>query len=592
MTSAHGCNLMLKQTIDRRRAAAAGQAVFAAQSVARWIVFRQGERSAAGTEPDLLEYALSTAPLSLIVLDALHRPAYCADKVPAQRITWAIPREWQVAFPAGLGQRIDCTDALGIDSEMLREIDRHAWLVISNGRFVVRMNRQRLEQGLASEDADVVAVLADPELAAYRERVRLTQQGQLAGFRRLYHDSMEPIPVPADWPHQLYVRREAAGAILSGGLPGEFQAVVEKVRSCGFRLRSIAVAGSFVDLGTEDGLLSLGSMALSSTSCCPVHQQMAPEPGVTSSTSDGVSPRARLLGPVLFGDHVCVEPDAVIIGPSILCDHSTVRAGAVVDASIIGTRGEVSRDQIVRHSMVITPGSTTAPRSAGNRTHSWPKFACSQDAAAFRHWSRFSYAVCLKRVVDTVAAVLVLALFAPIIPFIALAIKINSPGPVFFRDRRQGLHGRPFKCVKFRTMRVGADKLQDKLRFISEVDGPQFKMADDPRITTVGRFLRETYLDEIPQFYNVLMGDMSVVGPRPSPEAENTLCPWWRDARLSVRPGVTGLWQVCRTREPMKDFQEWIHYDTRYVREFSWRLDLWICWQTFKRMVANFLNQF
>ena len=194
--------------------------------------------------------------------------------------------------------------------------------------------------------------------------------------------------------------------------------------------------------------------------------------------------------------------------------------------------------------------------------------------------------------VDVVAAVLVLILFAPVIPFIALAVKINSSGPVFFRDKRQGLHGRAFNCIKFRTMRVGAEDIQDTLRFVSEVDGPQFKMADDPRISTVGRFLRETYLDEIPQFFNVLCGQMSVVGPRPSPESENTLCPSWRDARLSVRPGITGLWQVCRTREPLRDFQEWIHYDTRYVRELSLRMDLWICWRTFVRMLRNFAHQF
>jgi lipopolysaccharide/colanic/teichoic acid biosynthesis glycosyltransferase len=108
----------------------------------------------------------------------------------------------------------------------------------------------------------------------------------------------------------------------------------------------------------------------------------------------------------------------------------------------------------------------------------------------------------------------------------------------------------------------------------------------------VGRFLRETYLDEIPQFFNVLCGQMSVVGPRPSPEVENTLCPSWRDARLSVRPGITGLWQVHRTREPQRDFQEWILYDTRYVRDFSFGLDLWICWRTFRRMIESFLSQF
>jgi len=183
-------------------------------------------------------------------------------------------------------------------------------------------------------------------------------------------------------------------------------------------------------------------------------------------------------------------------------------------------------------------------------------------------------------------------LFLPVLPLLALAVKISSPGPVFFRHRRQGLHGEAFDCIKFRTMRAGADQIQDKLRFVCEVDGPQFKMADDPRITSVGRFLRETYLDEIPQFFNVLRGQMSVVGPRPSPESENTLCAFWRDARLSVRPGITGLWQVCRTRESMKDFQEWIHYDTCYVRELSARLDLWICWRTFRRMVQNFISQF
>ena len=178
------------------------------------------------------------------------------------------------------------------------------------------------------------------------------------------------------------------------------------------------------------------------------------------------------------------------------------------------------------------------------------------------------------------------------LPFIALAIKLNSPGPVFFKHNRQGRHGEEFHCLKFRTMTVGADKIQEKLRIISEVDGPQFKMADDPRLNAVGEFLRETYIDEIPQFLNVLLGQMSVVGPRPSPESENTLCPTWRDARLSVRPGITGLWQVRRTREPMKDFQEWIYYDTKYVRELSMCMDLQICWQTFKKMVNNFINQF
>ncbi|MCK4960619.1 MAG: sugar transferase, partial [Planctomycetes bacterium] len=101
-----------------------------------------------------------------------------------------------------------------------------------------------------------------------------------------------------------------------------------------------------------------------------------------------------------------------------------------------------------------------------------------------------------------------------------------------------------------------------------------------------------TFIDEIPQFVNVLLGQMSVVGPRPSPDKENSLCPSWRDARLSVRPGITGLWQICRTRQPMKDFQEWIHYDVKYVRDLSLKKDLWVCRQTAMKLIKTFFDQF
>jgi lipopolysaccharide/colanic/teichoic acid biosynthesis glycosyltransferase len=105
-------------------------------------------------------------------------------------------------------------------------------------------------------------------------------------------------------------------------------------------------------------------------------------------------------------------------------------------------------------------------------------------------------------------------------------------------------------------------------------------MENDPRITRVGKLLRKLQLDEIPQFWNVLSGHMSVVGPRPSPNAENQYCPGWREARLSVRPGVTGLWQIRRTRADGADFQEWIRYDIEYVEKASFRLDLYIIWKT------------
>ncbi len=285
----------------------------------------------------------------------------------------------------------------------------------------------------------------------------------------------------------------------------------------------------------------------------------------------------------------------IILGPAIISNNVKIGTGVVINSSIIGPNISIPQNQLVQNRVIKGPQCSwkrlTQCKNANSRRESDLNYL--RDANdTFRDWPMLSYAKCLKRIADIVAAVTVLILFVPVFPIIALAIKLTSHGPVFFKDTRQGLHGKPFNCIKFRTMLVGSDKMQDKLRTVNETDGPQFKMADDPRISAVGRFLRDTYIDEIPQFFNVLLGQMSVVGPRPSPESENTLCPFWRDARLSVRPGITGLWQVCRTRQPMKDFQEWIHYDIKYVRDLKLRMDLWICWRTVRKLAGDFISQF
>jgi lipopolysaccharide/colanic/teichoic acid biosynthesis glycosyltransferase len=129
-------------------------------------------------------------------------------------------------------------------------------------------------------------------------------------------------------------------------------------------------------------------------------------------------------------------------------------------------------------------------------------------------------------------------------------------------------------------MRKDAEQIKEQLRGRNQADGPQFYMENDPRLTRVGKVLRKYHLDEMPQFFNVLAGHMSIVGPRPSPFKENQYCPPWREARLSVRPGVTGLWQVKRTRRAGTDFQEWIKYDIEYVEKRNWWLDLKIIFNT------------
>ena len=125
-----------------------------------------------------------------------------------------------------------------------------------------------------------------------------------------------------------------------------------------------------------------------------------------------------------------------------------------------------------------------------------------------------------------------------------------------------------------------AERIGSELADRNLCDGPQVSIKSDPRITRVGAILRRSQMDEMPQFFNVLLGEMSIVGPRPSPDQENQYCPAWRDARLSVRPGITGLWQIRRTRAPGEDFQEWIKYDMEYVRHATFWFDLKLCFKT------------
>ena len=168
-----------------------------------------------------------------------------------------------------------------------------------------------------------------------------------------------------------------------------------------------------------------------------------------------------------------------------------------------------------------------------------------------------------------------------------LAIWIEDGRPFFFSHARQTLGGRTFDCHKFRTMRNPPEQFETSLISDSICDGPHVHVHDDPRVLRVGGFLRRHHLDELPQFWNVLRGQMSVVGPRPSPDDENRYCPTWREQRLSVRPGITGLWQVSRTRAPNQDFCEWIRHDLDYVQRQNWQLDLRILLQTARRMLGR-----
>lgn len=185
----------------------------------------------------------------------------------------------------------------------------------------------------------------------------------------------------------------------------------------------------------------------------------------------------------------------------------------------------------------------------------------------------------LKRILDIVLAAFLLLFLSPLFLFIAIQIKLSSKGPILFRQKRVGLNGRQFTMYKFRSMLDGSERLQDKMGRKNEMVGPAFKVTQDPRITKFGRFLRKYSLDELPQLLNILLGDMSLVGPRPPLPTEVNLYERKQRRRLSMPPGLTCIWQVSG-RSDIIDFEEWAQMDLDYIDQWSLGLDMKLLAQT------------
>jgi len=203
-----------------------------------------------------------------------------------------------------------------------------------------------------------------------------------------------------------------------------------------------------------------------------------------------------------------------------------------------------------------------------------------------RTWDRSSERTSyffMKRIIDVVFCALLIIAVAPMLLICAICIKLDSRGPVFFLQERTGLGGHRFKMFKLRTMVTNAEELKEGLREISQLSYPDFKLDNDPRMTRIGRFLRKTSLDEIPQLLNVLLGDMSLVGPRPTSFAASTY-KVWHTARLRVLPGITGLWQVSGRSDI--DFDDRARLDIAYIENRSLWLDIKILFRTVSAVVA------
>jgi lipopolysaccharide/colanic/teichoic acid biosynthesis glycosyltransferase len=176
-----------------------------------------------------------------------------------------------------------------------------------------------------------------------------------------------------------------------------------------------------------------------------------------------------------------------------------------------------------------------------------------------------------KRALDLIMALAIAPVVMPLLLILAVAIRLDSPGPILFKQVRTGQHGRRFEMYKFRTMVENAEELKTSFAHLNVLKPPDFKIIDDPRVTRVGRFLRKTSLDELPQILNVLLGDMSFVGPRPTSFSAATY-DRWHTVRLEVRPGITGLWQVQARNA--SSFDERIRLDVQYIERMSLAYDL------------------
>jgi lipopolysaccharide/colanic/teichoic acid biosynthesis glycosyltransferase len=359
-----------------------------------------------------------------------------------------------------------------------------------------------------------------------------------------------------------------------------------------FRLRRVLGSEGVPsqDLPLEHGAMNMGTergfLAMNERRVLDLARQATSGDGASTPMHTGsgvrVHPSATLVGPVVLHDGAEVEEGVTLIGPAVVGPGARVGARAVVAQSVIGARQEVAPGDVLRHSVRFRDPEADGeerPRPAAEEApDSWGGASIWGLSAEAPHRDLYPS---LKRVIEAAAAALALVLLAPLGLLFAALIKIESRGPVHFGHLREGLGGRPFRCWKYRTMITGADIQQRKLAGLNQMDGPQFKVDRDPRRTRVGRLLHATNLDEIPQLWNVLVGQMSLVGPRPSPLRENQVCVPWREGRLSVRPGITGLWQVCRHDRHKGDFHQWIYYDLLYVRNMSPWLDMKIIAVTF-----------
>jgi lipopolysaccharide/colanic/teichoic acid biosynthesis glycosyltransferase/carbonic anhydrase/acetyltransferase-like protein (isoleucine patch superfamily) len=343
--------------------------------------------------------------------------------------------------------------------------------------------------------------------------------------------------------------------------------------------RDLPMPGGALDLSEERGLLALSERFILEATTGTGRGAQAAAP-LFVGNHVVIHRSARIVGAVVLHEGVELEANTTILGPALLGAGVRVGPNAVVAQSMVAPGISVGADWVIRHRAVFADLPTSPPALRDPASASYRPTPGPGPVDTTEHIQRRSSYPKLKRAIDFTLALGGLVLLSPVLLLTAFLIRLDSRGAPLYGHLREGRGGRVFRCWKFRTMVQAAADLERQLKARSQVDGPQFKIERDPRVTRVGHILRRSNLDELPQLLNVLRGQMSFVGPRPSPFRENQLCVPWREGRLSVRPGITGLWQICRHDRDQGDFHQWIQYDLLYVRHQSLLVDLKILLST------------
>jgi lipopolysaccharide/colanic/teichoic acid biosynthesis glycosyltransferase len=452
-----------------------------------------------------------------------------------------------------------------------------AFLVIDPRRLALDSSElPALMRKYAAEPQVAHYLVAFEPIAGTTERVSFDTDGHVRGIHRHYEQ--------ATWPFisgvMAAVVPVACGALRNGAVPKSLAEMRKTLTASDVPGRDVAVEGAALDLSDEHGMLAANEIF--TLKAAAARQKEGGNAGpLLIGDGHSIHPDARLVGPIVIHPGARIDEHVTILGPAVIGAGARIASGAVVAHATIGADCIVPPGRVVRDQVWFDAGDGAASCPSDRPAPSFDERLArlSIEAPESRqlphhevpNLRRHLYA---KRAMDAAAAALSLAILSPLLLLIGVVVWLESKGPILYGDKREGLGGRVFRCWKFRTMYTGAHLAQRDLNTLDQTDGPHFKVDRDPRVTYAGRVLRTLNFDELPQFINVLLGEMSLVGPRPSPFRENQVCVPWREARLSVRPGITGLWQVCRHDRSDGDFHQWIEYDLLYVQHLSFWLDL------------------